>query len=178
MSFLSRAAVLAAAGMLAAGCASSPRSTHASPLASSEVASVVPNELTCGQPWRPGTSEFEVTGAFPASVAAGTELVRGTVKVTTHRAVRGEAGPGAEIFVVREGLIVATPLPMDAMAMRWELAAGQSRTLPGAVILVSCAPSGGPLPPGDYQLFARVVFRPGTGKTVSSFGGPWSLQVT
>lgn len=139
---------------------------------------MIPNELTCGQPWRPGTSEFEVTGDFPASAAAGAELVSGTVKVTTHREARGEASPGAEIFVVRVGVIVATPLPMDAMAVRWDLAAGQSRTLPGVIILVSCAPDGGPLPPGDYQLFARVVFRPGSGETMPSFGGPWSLAVT
>ena len=48
--------------------------------------------------------------------------------------------------------------------------------MPGLVSLVSCE-SGGPLAPGEYELYVRVVITPDDGPPQESFGGPWPLRV-
>jgi hypothetical protein len=63
------------------------------------------------------------------------------------------------------------------MGLRWDLAPGRTQRLAGEATLLSCGPGGGPVPPGIYELYARVVFTPDDGPGVESFGGPWPLQV-
>ena len=72
---------------------------------------------------------------------------------------------------------MTTPLAQDAIGIRWELAAGETRTMPALASLVSCAPEAEPLPPGDYELYARVVVTPDDGAAQRGFGGPWRLRV-
>lgn len=133
--------------------------------------------LACGQPWRSPPGALAVTGRFPASAPAGRQPVTGAVEVTSPTAIRGVVAPGADMFVVQGGRIVATPMAQDAIGVRWELAKGEARGIPGQAVLVSCAAGGGPLPPGSYQLYARVVFTPDDGAALISFGGPWPLEV-
>ena len=99
------------------------------------------------------------------------------VEVTSREAMRGVAPAAADIFLVLDDQVVATPVPQDAIGIRWELAAGETRTMPALASLASCEPEGGPLPPGDYELYARVVVSPDDGAAQPAFGGPWRLRV-
>jgi hypothetical protein len=114
---------------------------------------------------------------FPDSVQAGQQAVSGRIEVTSPEAVRGVAAPAADVFLVRDGQVVAMPVPQDAIGVRWELAAGETRSVPAPASLVSCKPQGGPLPPGRYELYARMVLTPDDGAAQQAFGGPWRLGV-
>ena len=104
---------------------------------------------------------LRLVARFPESVRAGQQTLSGTVEVTSREAMRGVAPAAADVFLVREDRVVTTPVAQDAIGIRWELAAGETRTMPALASLVSCEPDGGPLPPGDYELYARVVVTPG-----------------
>ena len=82
---------------------------------------------------------------FPESVPAGQQTVSGTVEVTSREAMRGVAPPAADVFLVRDDRVVTTPVAQDAIGIRWELAAGETRTMPALASLVSCEAAGGPL---------------------------------
>lgn len=137
-----------------------------------------PGEVACGRAFKlPASDELRLVGRFPESVRAGQQAVSGTVEVTSKEAVRGVAAQRADAFLVREGRVVTTPLAQDAMGIRWDLAAGETKSMPGTASLVSCEPNGGPLPRGDYQLYAQVVLTPDDGAPTRAFGGPWPLRV-
>lgn len=135
--------------------------------------------LECGKPFRPPPTGGPLTlaGRFPAAAQAGEREVTGTVEATGRVAVRGVVAPHAEVFLVRHGRVATVPVPQDLAGVRWDLARGKTERLPGEATLVSCDPAGGPVPPGTYELYARVVFTPDDGAGVESFGGPWSLEV-
>jgi hypothetical protein len=118
-----------------------------------------------------------LVGRFPESVPAGQQTVGGIVEVTSREAVRGVAAPAADVFLVRDDRVVTTPMAQDAIGIRWELAAGETRRMPAMASLVSCEPDGGPLPPGRYELYARVVLTPYDGPAQTAFGGPWRLRL-
>jgi hypothetical protein len=137
-----------------------------------------PGEVDCGRPFQlPASGELRLVGRFPESVPAGQQTVSGTVEVTTKEAVRGVAAARADAFLVREGRVVTTPLVQDALGVRWDLAAGEAKKVPGTASLVSCEPNGGPVPPGEYELYAGMVLTPDDGAPTRSFGGPWPLRV-
>jgi hypothetical protein len=138
-----------------------------------------PGEVVCGRAFElPAAGGLRLVGQFPERVAAGQPTVSGMVEVTSEEAVRGVAAAGADVFLVRDGRVVTTPLAQDAMGIRWDLAAGETASLPGTGSLVSCEPDGGPVPPGGYELYVRVVLVPDDATTPqASFGGPWPLQV-
>jgi hypothetical protein len=117
-------------------------------------------------------------GRFPNTVGAGQHAVNGTVEVSADQPVRGMAAPAADAFLVSEGKVVTTPLPQDAMAVRFDLAAGETKSVAAMGSLVSCGQAGGPVPPGDYELYARFVLIPDDGEPAPAFGGPWPLAVT
>lgn len=135
-------------------------------------------EVVCGRPFQlPTASGLRLTGKFPESVSADRQMVRGTVEVTAAKAVRGVAAQNAEAFLVREGRVVTTPLPQDAMGVQWTLAAGESKSVPAPASLVSCEKNGGALPAGDYEIYARFVLAADDGKSAPAYGGPWPLRV-
>jgi hypothetical protein len=137
-----------------------------------------PGEVRCGRPIDlPAPGALRLVGRFPESVPAGQQTVGGIVEVTSREAVRGVAAPAADVFVVRDDLVVATPLAQDAIGVRWELAAGETSRMPAMASLVSCEPDGGPLPPGLYDVYARVVLNPYDGPAQTAFGGPWRLRL-
>lgn len=134
--------------------------------------------LECGQPFRPPAGGgLTLTGSFPATVRAGEPAVTGTVEVTSRKEARGVTSPGADVFLVRDGRVATVPVPQDAIGVRWDLAPGRTERLPAEATLVSCDPGGGTVPPGTYELYARVLFTPDDGVGVESFGGPWPLEV-
>jgi len=135
--------------------------------------------LGCGRPFRvpAGAGPLTLTGRFPAAAPAGAQVVGGVVEVASRVPVRGVVLPQAEVFLVRDGRVATMPVLQDALGLRLELAPDRAERLTGEATLMSCQPGAGPVPPGSYQLYARVVFTPDDGASVESFGGPWPLQV-
>jgi hypothetical protein len=135
-------------------------------------------EVACGRPFKlPASGGLRFTGRFAESVPAGQQTVSGTIEVTSREAVRGVAAPAADVFLVREGRVVTMPVvAQDAVGVRWDLAAGETKTVAAMASLVSCEPEGGPLPPALYELYARVVLTPDDEAAQRAFGGPWPLH--
>ena len=137
-----------------------------------------PGEVRCGRRFElPAPGDLRLLARFPESVPAGQQALSGTVGITSRKAMRGVWPAAADVFVVRDDQVVTTPLAQDAIGMRGELAAGETKTLPALASLVTCGPDGGPLPPGEYELYARVVMAPDAGAAQRAFGGPWRLRV-
>lgn len=137
-----------------------------------------PGEVVCGRPFQlPSSGELRLTGRFAKRVPASEQTVSGTVEVTSENAVRGVAAAAADAFLVRAGRVVTTPLPQDAMGVRWELAADAKKSVPAIASLLSCEQSGKPLAPGDYELYAQFVLTPDDGAPTTAYGGPWPLTV-
>lgn len=140
--------------------------------------SAQPGEVACGRPFAPpAAGTLRLSGDFARSVPAGRPTLSGTVEVTSRDALRGVAAPAADAFLVSDGRIVTMPLPQDAVGVRWELAAGETRRVEATASLLSCEPGGGPLPPGSYELYARVVLTLDDAAPRQAFGGPWPLRL-
>ena len=103
--------------------------------------------------------------------------MNGTVEVTSEKAVRAVAAAAADAFLVRDGRVVTTPLPQDAMGVQWELAAGETKSVPAIASLMSCEQGGGPVAPGDYELYVQFVLTPDDGAPMTGYGGPLALRV-
>jgi hypothetical protein len=137
-----------------------------------------PGEVRCGQAFQlPAGGGVRLVARFPDSVPAGQPAVGGRVEVTSREAMRGVAAPAADAFLVRDDRVVALPMPQDAIGVRWDLAPGEIRTVPAVASLTSCESHGEPLPPGRYELYARLVLTPDDGAAQRLFGGPWGLEV-
>lgn len=137
-----------------------------------------PGEVRCGRPFElPAPGGLQLLARIPESVPAGQQALSGTVEVTSREAVRGVWPAAADVFLVRDDQVVTTPVAHDAVGVRWELAAGETKSMPALASLTSCEPDGAPLPPGRYELYARVVVTPDDGDAQQAFGGPWRLRV-
>jgi hypothetical protein len=137
-----------------------------------------PGEVACGRPFQlPASGELRLDGRFPKSVPAGQQTVHGSVEVSSEQARKGVAAAAADAFLVRKGRVVTTPLPQDAIGVRWELAPGEKKRVPAIASLLSCEQGGGPLAPGDYELYAQFVLTPDAGAPATAYGGPWPLTV-
>jgi hypothetical protein len=135
-------------------------------------------EVRCGRPFQlPAPAGLRLVARFPESVPAGQQTLSGTVDITSRNALQGVAPAAADVFLVRDDRVVTTPVAQDAIGIRWEQAAGETRTMSALASLVSCEPDGGPLPPGDYELYARVVVTPDDAAARPAFGGPWPLRL-
>ncbi|GAB1688705.1 hypothetical protein [Krasilnikovia sp. M28-CT-15] len=140
-----------------------------------------PNDTAprCGQPVRaPAAGPLTLTGRFPATVAATAPTVSGTVDVTSHAPVHGVGAPRADVFLVVNGRVATEPMPQDAVGVRWDLAAGQSKKVPADGVLAACEPGGDRLSPGTYQMYVRVAVTPDDGAPVTAQGGPWPLELS
>jgi hypothetical protein len=141
-------------------------------------AAAQPGEVACGRAFQlPAPGELRLTGRFARRVAADKQIVSGTVEITAEKALRGVAAAAADAFLVRDGRVVTTPLPQDAVGVRWEPAAGEKKTVPVVASLLSCEPGGEPLAAGDYELYASFVLTPNDGAPTTAYGGPWPLTV-
>jgi hypothetical protein len=137
-----------------------------------------PGEVRCGAAFRlPAPAGLRLVARFPESVQAGQRTLGGTVEVSGRDAMQGVAAPAADVFLVAAGRVVTLPVAQDAIGVRWQLAAGETRSLPATASLVSCEPEGGPLAPGHYELYALVLLTPDGGAAQRAFGGPWPLHV-
>ena len=135
-------------------------------------------EVRCGRRFQlPAPVGLRLVAWFPESVPSGQRTLGGAVEVTSREAMRGVAPAAADVFLVLDDRVVTTPLAQDAIGIRWDVAAGEARTMPALASLVSCEPDDGPLRPGRYELYARVVVTPEDGAAQRAFGGPWRLRV-
>jgi hypothetical protein len=147
-------------------------------VSSSPAVSSASAAIECGKPFHlPSTGTFTLTGSFPTTASTGGPAVSGAVDITSRTAIRGVASANVEVFLVRDGRVVTLPMPQDAMGIRWEMAPGETRRVPGMASLMSCDPAGGPVRAGSYQLYARMALTADDGGRVESFGGPWPLEV-
>lgn len=136
--------------------------------------------VRCGQRFEPPSPGIlQLDGDFPTTVSVDRQVVVGRVEVTAIGEVHGVAPAAADVVLVRDCRVVATPLPRDAMGIRWDLDPGGATTLPAAGSLVSCGPPEGPLAPGSYDLHVllAVVLDGATSPRVFG-GGPWPLRVS
>ncbi|HWH00153.1 MAG TPA: hypothetical protein VNV66_12715 [Pilimelia sp.] len=138
-----------------------------------------------------------MVSGLPARAPArhGNQL-RGVVTLTNQgaAAVTGTTSVQPEIWVVRQGRVVATPAAMRLVAVRLDLAPGESRDFDTMVNLGRCVPgdrptgdpgAATPLPPGAYELYAVQVITPAldSGRPASpaaavlARGGPWPLTI-
>jgi hypothetical protein len=92
---------------------------------------------------------------------------------------------GPHIFVVKNGVVVGSPLGERMPGHRWRFDPGQTLTLRTAMDTQRCNREGqsGPaqLEPGTYQLYAMKTFspygdEPARGEFVVA-GGPWTIQL-
>jgi hypothetical protein len=135
-------------------------------------------DVRCGRPFQlPAPVGLRLVARFPESVRAGQQTLDGMVEVTSRSALRGVAPAAADVFLVRDDQVVTTPVAQDAIGIRWELAAGETKVMPALASLLSCDPDDGPLRPGAYELYARLVVTPDDGAAQRAFGGPWRLRV-
>jgi hypothetical protein len=114
----------------------------------------------------------------PAEVTGG--RLTGTATVTnggSHR-ISGFTGVVPDYFVVGDARVVTTPAARRENAIALDLAPGNTKAFPVDIALVRCdasateaadktpmsaGPPGSPLPPGDYQVIARLSVFTGTG---------------
>jgi hypothetical protein len=132
-----------------------------------------PQSSECGQRVRvAGDQRLTVSASFPESVSGST--FDGTVKVTnaSARRVDGLAASQPDVYVMRAGTIVATPLPRDDVGLALDLAPGASREFRTAGRLRHCVDDE-PLAPGRYEV--QVVLR--IAGAAAAVGGPWPLEV-
>jgi hypothetical protein len=163
-------------GLLAAACGDG--ATGESPGEERSGVDPDPEAVRCGRPFQlPAPVGLRLVARFPDSVPFGQPTLRGTVEVTSREALRGVAPAAADVFAVLDDRVVTTPVAQDASGIRWDLKAGETTTLPALLSLVSCAPDGGPLRRGGYELYARVVVTRDDQEALRAFGGPWRLRV-
>jgi hypothetical protein len=134
--------------------------------------------LVCGQPFPTPTEKgLTFVGRFPATATVAERRLTGTVALTSQVRLRGMATPRADLFLVRSGRVATLPVPQDLVGVLWDLSPGDAISIPGEATLISCDAGAAPLPPGGYQLFARVVVVPDQGDRAEFFGGPWSVDL-
>jgi hypothetical protein len=130
------------------------------------------------------TSSAAVTGEFPSRIdSSGDGTFAGTVTITsTGSRIVGVTSPEADVYIVRAGQIVSTPLPKDFIGQSVDLSPGASQTFTAKGTIRSCGAGdsgvGEPLPAGRYDVFAVVVVNRDDRPAVIAAGGPWPLEVT
>lgn len=157
--------VLMAVAVLAlvAGCGSEAAGAPEKTAVPGTTAAAVAGGVRCGAAWAvPGGQRLTVTARFPATAREDGQ-VSGTIAVAGD--AEGVGAPAADVFLVRNGKVVAEPVPQDSVGVRWVL----PKTVPGTLAPGSC----GALVPGTYQLYARVAI-----DAVEAYGGPWPITLS
>lgn len=177
-------AMLLLAPLFAAGCGARAGENTAADPENSPMESTTMDPFTgttplqCGQPFTaPAPGQFTLSAQFPSSAQATDEIVPGTVDVTVATDVRGVGAQRADVFLVRDGVLVTLPVALDSLGVAWDLPAGATQSVPGEASLAACGPGGGHLTAGAYELYARVAVSQTEGSTVEAFGGPWALEL-
>ena len=124
--------------------------------------------------------------SVPRTAASGKNLSL-QVAVTNEGTAHIDARTGyPEVVLVRDGVVVGGPGPIEAIGIDLSLDPGASTPLDAGTILLSCTDDTTPLEPGDYEIWALSTFTPlgpdGARETDtddwSAAAGPWPLQVT
>ena len=150
----------------------------------------------CGERIAPDVGRgaaLDLSASFPARVARGGDLFRGTVTVANRgdAVFSGLSAAEADVYVTLGGRIVATPVDKEDVGLALDLPPGARQQLPATGRLRHCAldgvddgdasPAGPgrPLEPGAYELHAALSLSEAPdGRPLLVAGGPWPLQVT
>lgn len=125
----------------------------------------------CGEVIAAG-GPLKVAGEFPAK--ATPDAFTGKVTVTAGPTeVVGVTSPEADVFLARDGWIVAVPLPKDLVGKQVRLG---SEVFDARGSARDCATDGA-LAAGRYEIYARVVVTAEDGTSVEATGGPWPLEL-
>ncbi len=92
---------------------------------------------------------------------------------------------GPSVVVVKDGVVVATPLAQRMPGHHWKFEPGQTLTVQVAMGVRQCergaaGPGATQLEPGTYQLYALKTFSPSGGPYLPELvvaGGPWTVQL-
>jgi hypothetical protein len=164
------------------GAAASEESRTAVGAGDDPTSSVATGFLSCGDrvDALPSAAGLTITATFPDRVAgSGDGMFGGTVTLTsTGPEVSGVASPEADVYVARSGVVVATALPKDLVGRPVRIAPGTEVDFPAHGSLQSCGTPSGPLPLGDYEMFAMIAITQDDGATLVVTGGPWPIEVT
>lgn len=137
-----------------------------------------PGTLKCSRPFQlPTPGVLTLTAHFPGTVSHRARMLTGKVDIVPRVGVRGVATPYADVFLTRDGQVATMPMPQDTVGILLDLVPGTTKRLPACATLTSCAPGAGAVLPGTYQLYAKVVLVRDDGVSLTSFGGPWPLDV-
>ncbi len=124
--------------------------------------------------------------SVPRTAASGKNLSL-QLAVTNDGPAHIDARTGyPEVVLVRDGVVVGGPGPIEAIGIDLSLDPGASTPLDAGTLLLSCTDDTTPLEPGDYEVWALSTFTPlgpdGARETDaddwSAAAGPWPLQVT
>lgn len=181
------AASLAAAALVvgtATGCSSgSQKSEVTTEMSTGGGAS----EPRCGEPldWAATDAPLSLTPHFPEQATTGGDgLLRGTVTVTNRSdaALSATTASQPDLVFLRDGLVVALPIGLRAVAVNVDLAPGAGQDFEAAASLRSCEsgpyPAGTPLPRGTYQLVASQTFDVAGSDPIVARGGPWEVALS
>ncbi|TWD80669.1 hypothetical protein FB561_1756 [Kribbella amoyensis] len=111
------------------------------------------------------------------------ELATIDVEVTNAGTAPVDAVAGkSDVTVVRQGVVVAVPVPARGVGETVKLQPGQSAKYQATVSLRRCGAAstqtGERLAAGSYQLYATKVFNPADGGAATEVqGGPWTVQL-
>ncbi|MET0739927.1 MAG: hypothetical protein ABWZ26_00040 [Candidatus Nanopelagicales bacterium] len=133
----------------------------------------------CGRTYEPSSGgPLSIVAHLPAAVGRNGSWFEGTVEITSaDHGVLAVMAPFVDLFLVRDGLIVALPPAQDLIGRTLVLAVGGVETLPAHGSLVPCDTrrfaDGVLSAAGPYAAYARVVLNHDDGTNTESVG--WTV---
>lgn len=135
-----------------------------------------------GQPRADAPLRLTATQKQPIAGSAAFASVDFEVTNTTNAPLDLITGKSAQVSVVQQGVVVATPAPVRDVGVPVKLAPGQTYRYKSTVSLRQCgsapAQTGQQLKPGGYELYATQRFSPADGGAeIEAQGGPWPVEL-
>ena len=136
-----------------------------------------------GSPRADQPLKLAATGALVQSKTnADFAKIKVDVTNTTGAPLTLKTGTSADITVVQQGRVVATPAAIRDVAVPLVLAPGQTKSFESTVSLRQCGEAAAQakqrLEPGAYELYATQRFSPTDGgQEIEAQGGPWSFAL-
>jgi hypothetical protein len=135
-----------------------------------------------GQPRADQPLKLAAAGTLVPSSNADFARIKVNVTNTTGAPVTLTTGNSAQITVVQQGKVVATPAGTRDLAVQVVLAAGETKSIESTVSLRRCGEAATQtkqrLEPGAYELYATQRFSPTDGgQLIEAQSGPWTVEL-
>ena len=180
---LGTAAVIAAAAVAIVPNLGSDEAPVASGLAANGVAIGECDGAVSGSPRADQPLKLAATGTLvPSATNPDFGKIKLDVTNTTGAPVTLMTGTTADITVVQQGRVVATPAAVRDSGVPVVLAPGETKSIESTVSLRRCGEAAAQtkqrLEPGGYELYATQRFSPTDGgQEIEAQGGPWSVAL-